>query len=68
MERHKQSVIGPLRAVPCPWCGEKNDLREVNAQFPIEPKIGIECDHCSQVAIVVAVDNEPRIILRQKHT
>lgn len=67
MERHKKAVIGPLRACPCPWCGQKNDLREVNAQYPIEAGVGIECDHCHQTATVVTVDAEPRIILKQKH-
>ena len=67
MEQHKRQVIGPLRGVPCPWCGNKNDLREVNAQYPLEKGVGVECDHCHRMGEVVAVDGEPRVILKQKH-
>jgi hypothetical protein len=67
MERHKQSTIGPLRAVPCPWCGTKMNLRELNAQYPIEDGCKVDCDACSHTSDVVGVDGEPRIILKQRH-
>ena len=68
MERHKQNVIGPIRAVPCPWCGQKNDLREINEQIPLEGGHVVDCDHCQRKSTIVTVDRDPRIILRQKHT
>jgi C4-type Zn-finger protein len=67
MERHKKSVIGPLRAVPCPWCNHKNDMREINEQFPLEGGCILDCDKCSNKSEVVVVDREPRVILKQKH-
>lgn len=68
MERHKKAVIGPISRVPCPWCGTKNDFREVNEQFPLEGGCVVDCDRCQQKSIVVQVDRSPRIVLKQKHT
>ncbi len=67
MERHKQQVVGPLYAVPCSWCGQKNDLREINEQFPLEVGVGVECDHCQKISTVSRIDRAPRIGLKQKH-
>lgn len=68
MERHKKAVIGPISRVPCPWCGAKNDFREINEQFALEGGCIVDCDNCQHKSIVVQVDKSPRIVLKQKHT
>ncbi len=68
MERHKKVIGGPISAVPCPWCGNRNDMREINEQFPLETGCVVDCDNCKRKSIVASVDVTPRIFLRQKHT
>lgn len=76
MERHKKLVIGRIDSVPCPWCGGKNDFRELGGGFAgeqgllvgIEDGCVVDCDHCSEKSFVVKIDRAPRLLLRQKHT
>jgi hypothetical protein len=75
MERHKKAVIGRIDKVPCPWCGQTNDFRELGG-FAGEDgvMIGLEdgaisdCDHCKHPSVVVKIERLPHVILRQKHT
>lgn len=68
MEQHKKAVMGPVSGVPCPWCGGKNDCRELQEQMLLEKGCVIDCDHCKRKSVVVEIDTRPRIILKQKHT
>jgi hypothetical protein len=43
------------------------NLRELNAQYPIEDGCKVDCDSCSHTSDVVTVDSEPFIILKQRH-
>jgi hypothetical protein len=67
MERHKQAIMGPINAVPCPWCGTKNDFRELQEQMLLDKGCVVDCDQCHQKSSVVEIDTRPRIILRQNH-
>lgn len=75
MERHKKAVMGPVSGVPCPWCGAKNDFREIQGGFAGEEGLGVDyeegavvgCDHCKHPSEIVKIDRRPRIILRQYH-
>lgn len=75
MERHKKAVMGPVSKVPCPWCGQSNDFREMGGfagedsmLVGLEDGAVVDCDHCKNRSIVVKIDRRPRVILRQKHT
>jgi hypothetical protein len=67
MERSKQKTIGVVHAVPCSWCGKHNDLRDLKEQMLIEKGARIDCDHCKRISVIDAIDNRPRIVLRQHH-
>lgn len=79
MEQNKQAVSGPISAVPCPWCGNRNDLSNLFEQGILEGSLHddsgkiisrgsrVDCDHCKRLSVVEKVDTRPRVILRQYH-
>jgi hypothetical protein len=67
VERSKQKTIGVVHAVPCPWCKHPNDLRDLKEQMLVEKGARIDCDKCKRISEVDAIDNRPRVILRQYH-
>ena len=67
MERSKQQVAGPVSAVPCPWCGRPNDLRNIEGMGLLEKGARVDCDHCKRVSVVDGIDTRPRVIVRQYH-
>ena len=66
-DRSKAQTIGPVSAVPCPWCGHTNDMRELHAQTVLEKGATVDCDRCKKHSEVVVIDARPRVVLRQKH-
>jgi len=69
---HNKIVSGPAPAVPCPWCGQREDWRPalatgiVETSEPGDPAL-VDCDKCGRTSEVVRVDRQPRISLRQHH-
>ncbi len=41
--------------VPCPHCGQKNDLRELQATQCFDTGNEIECDHCHRMMQVASI-------------
>jgi len=60
---------GPENAVPCPWCGGKNDHtmikdiggRETHAKSGLD----ISCDHCEKHYIIKRIDLRPTVWVSQ---
>lgn len=59
----KKWKSGPIHAVPCPKCGQKNDFREL-AEHLYDPITGkpvtkqglkFTCDHCGKESEIVKV-------------
>jgi hypothetical protein len=67
VDHRTHQVVGPISAVPCPWCGKTNDMRELYAQQVLEKGARVDCDHCHLVSEVVVVDTRPRVVLKQRH-
>ncbi len=69
---HNKVFSGPASAVPCPWCGQREDWRPalatglVEVSKPGDPAL-VDCDKCGNTYEVVRVDRSPRISLRQHH-
>lgn len=56
MPRRSKSRRGPVTAVPCPWCGKRNDLSllppEIGQTTHAKSAFKIECDHCKLSYII----------------
>ena len=61
----KQRLVGPVSSVPCPHCGKHNDMRSLLETQLLERGTKVDCDHCKQISIVIAVDRRPRIMLEK---
>lgn len=58
MEESKKARSGPITAVPCPWCGKKNNHAEITPesagrQTYKKTDFKIECDHCAHSYIIM---------------
>ena len=51
------TVEGPVQAVPCPWCGHRNDLRTIQSQIneAFEAGCVYDCDRCKNLVVVTRV-------------
>jgi len=56
---------GPQHAVPCPTCGHPNDFRELN-EHRAETGDFAECDRCSAVMEIVAMQNVTVVHVRRR--
>lgn len=64
---------GPEHAVPCPWCGAKNDCRALRKQLDTGSGFGsgfekgttFECDGCGNLIEVVKVVQVPIVQVKQ---
>lgn len=56
---------GPQHAVPCPYCGQHNDFRELQ-EHRVEQGDFAECDKCSGVMEVVAVQPVTVVHVRRR--
>jgi hypothetical protein len=67
----KQATKGAVHAVPCPYCGHKNDFRkfvgtsEDWGTFGLEPGSTFSCDKCKRISIVKKVAKVMVITLEQ---
>lgn len=66
-DHRTDKTVGPVSAVPCPWCGKTNDCRAIEEARLLEKGNVIDCDHCHRKSEIVGVDTRPRIILKQHH-
>lgn len=65
---------GPVHAVPCPWCGRKNDCRGIHRDLDTGAGMGsgfekgatMSCDGCGNLFEVVKVVNVPIIQVKQR--
>jgi hypothetical protein len=50
---------GPVTAVPCPWCGKKNNLtslpENIGQQTYKNTAFRIDCDHCDAGFVITRV-------------
>jgi hypothetical protein len=66
-EHRTDKTVGPVSAVPCPWCGRTNDCRGIQESHLLEKGNIIDCDHCKRKSVIEAVDTRPRVVLKQYH-
>lgn len=61
----QSSTQGPIAAVPCPHCGQKNDFRAHADQESggtgwgeqgLERGATVDCDHCGKLSKIMAID------------
>jgi hypothetical protein len=62
------TLEGPVHAVPCPWCGHKNDLRPIQSQIDqaFEPGCVYDCDRCKKLIVVTRGAPITIVQVRQK--
>lgn len=46
---------GPIHAVVCPYCGQANDLRDLQSQQLLDTGSGVVCDKCHMTAEVAQI-------------
>ena len=46
---------GPIHAVVCPYCGQANDLRDLQSQQLLDTGSGVVCDKCHMTALVTQI-------------
>lgn len=62
-----KNTHGFLHAVPCPHCGQPNDMREIHEMMGqgFEPGLKASCDHCHRNMQVTAVQPTVVVHVRQ---
>ena len=62
------TLEGPVQAVPCPWCGHRNDLRTIQQQIGPAFEAGCvwECDRCKNLVAVTRVAPVTIVQVRQQ--
>lgn len=59
-----KQVGGPVDRVPCAWCGQTNDYRDLIAQNMInDNEAQVDCDHCGRINQVVQI--QPVTVVKQ---
>lgn len=66
-QQPQSSTQGPIEAVPCPWCGTKNDFRVLHdgeagpdrvsgwGSQGLETGAKVDCDKCGRFSKVLAM-------------
>jgi hypothetical protein len=49
------TTSGPIHAVVCPYCGNQNDLRDLQSQQLLDTGSGVVCDKCHMTAEVAQI-------------
>jgi hypothetical protein len=65
--RHNKSTGGLEHLVRCPWCNKQNDHTKLADLGGREVGTRLECDHCDNTYVVVAVFKQPTIQVKQWH-
>lgn len=58
-------VQGMIEGVPCPHCGKKNDLRELEQQQLLDTGHQIACDFCQRSMEVTAIRKATIVAVRK---
>lgn len=57
-------AVGKIHAVPCPYCGKAQDLRELQSQQLLDTGHGVVCDMCHRRSEVAAIQTTTVVGLR----
>ncbi len=58
-------IKGAVHAVPCPFCGKANDLRDLEGQQLMDTGHEIDCDHCGNIMEIASIQTMKVIGVRQ---
>jgi hypothetical protein len=70
----KRATKGAIHAVPCPYCGHKNDFRKFMGTsedwgtFGLEAGNTVDCDRCKRISKIKRVAKVTLITLEQHRT